>query len=112
MPDIEKALRTVREGRAEGSNERMPIVLLAHRPAGAERHAAAGVDIQLSGHTHGGHLAPLQWFISRYNEGFISGLYDVGRMKLYVSNGAGLWAGFAARLGVPSEITLLRLTRK
>ena len=39
------------------------------------------------------------------NRGFVSGLYQVDGMTLYVSSGAGLWNGFMFRLGVPSEIT-------
>ena len=39
------------------------------------------------------------------NEGYISGLYSIGDMQLYVSNGTGLWSGFPLRLGKPSEIT-------
>lgn len=45
------------------------------------------------------------------NSGFVSGLYPVGDMRLYVSNGAGLWAGFPLRLGRPSEITEIVLRR-
>ena len=47
------------------------------------------------------------------NLGFVSGLYQVDGMKLYVSNGTGLWNGFMFRLGVPSEITeiILRAAR-
>ena len=40
------------------------------------------------------------------NDGYVGGLYQVGDMKLYVSYGAGLWAGFPLRLGRASEITL------
>ena len=44
-----------------------------------------------------------------FNDGFISGWYDVGQMKLYVSNGTGIWNGFPMRLGVPAEITQIVL---
>ncbi|MNT45092.1 hypothetical protein D3C72_1816530 [compost metagenome] len=43
------------------------------------------------------------------NEGYVSGMYQVGGMQLYVSNGAGLWNGFPIRLGRPSEITRIVL---
>lgn len=82
-----------------------PLILLSHRPMWAERNAARGVDLQLSGHTHGGQVLGLHLLTQRVNGGFVSGLYAVGGMQLYVSNGAGLWAGFPVRLGVPSEIT-------
>ena len=49
--------------------------------------------------------------IARANSGYVSGLYRVDRMKLYVSNGTGLWSYVAVRLFTPSEITSFRLTR-
>jgi predicted MPP superfamily phosphohydrolase len=86
-----------------------PVILLSHRPLGAVRHSQAGVDLQLSGHTHGGQILGLHMVTAWANEGFVSGLYRVGDMQLYVSNGAGLWAGFPVRLGRPSEITQIVL---
>lgn len=47
--------------------------------------------------------------IAKFNNGFVSGRYQVGKMALYVSNGTALWIGFALRLGVPSELTVIRL---
>ena len=102
-PDIAAALKDAPE---------TITVLLAHRPK--QERKAGGVigggakisaDLQLSGHTHGGHLFFLQWLIGMFNKGLVNGLYDVDDMKLYVSPGTGLWAGFSCRLGVPSEIT-------
>lgn len=93
-PDIEHALAgapdTVR-------------VLMAHRPNGIAEKINA--DLQLSGHTHGGHLFFMKWLISTFNGGLVNGLYEVDGMKLYVSPGTGIWSGFSCRLGVPSEIT-------
>lgn len=104
-PDLEKAL--------EGVSPSSTTILLSHRPEGAVINDAAGVDVQLSGHTHGGIIKALSVFVANANEGFASRGYDVGKMKLYVSNGTGLWMGFPIRLGVPSEITefTLRTTR-
>lgn len=96
-PDLEKAL--------EGVSHSSTTILLSHRPEGAVVNEAAGVDVQLSGHTHGGMIKALSVFVANANEGFASREYDVGKMKLYVSNGTGLWMGFPIRLGVPSEIT-------
>src|SRR5690606_17686184 len=56
-----------------------------------------------------GHIIGMDQLVKRANGGFVSGRYRVGDMVLYVSNGAGLWPGFAARISVPSEITLLTL---
>ncbi|MBJ6120399.1 metallophosphoesterase [Sphingomonas sp. BT553] len=86
-----------------------PIVLLDHQPRRAPPAAARGVALQLSGHTHGGMIVGLDRLVARGNAGFVSGRYDVGGMTLYVSNGTGLWPGFALRLGVPSEITRITL---
>ena len=98
MPDIGKAL--------DGAPENAPVILLAHRPTHARDYASHGVSLQLSGHTHGGMIAGLPaLLVKAANKGFVSGLYQVGGMKLYVSSGAGLWNGFLFRLGVPSEIT-------
>ncbi|CAI3787756.1 3',5'-cyclic adenosine monophosphate phosphodiesterase CpdA [Pseudomonas sp. MM227] len=96
-PDLDLALR--------GAPAGAPVVLLNHRPAGIDEAIAAGVDLQLSGHTHGGMIRGFDQVVARANEGFVSGLYRRAGLQLYVSNGSGLWNGFPIRLGVPSEIT-------
>ncbi len=80
-----------------------PRILLAHQPD--EVYSGQGRYLQLSGHTHGGHLFFMKWLISRFNGGLVKGLYHLDDKLLYVSPGTGLWAGFACRLGVPAEIT-------
>jgi predicted MPP superfamily phosphohydrolase len=75
----------------------------------APRAADAGVALQLSGHTHGGMVLGLDQLVARGNNGFVSGLYEVGGMQLYVNNGTALWPGFALRLGRPSELTVFTL---
>lgn len=100
-PDILAALN--------GAPKDDPVILLSHRPAGAADNARAGVDLQLSGHTHGGQILGFHLLVQRFNEGFISGLYQVDVMRMYVSNGTGLWNGFPIRLGRPSEITQIVL---
>ena len=80
-------------------------------PRRARDAASRGVALQLSGHTHGGMIRGPDRLVARSNAGFVSGRYRVGAMTLYVSNGTGLWPGFALRLGVPSEITRLTLRR-
>ena len=102
-PDLGLALR--------GAPAGVPIVLLDHQPRNAPAAAARGVALQLSGHTHGGMIVGLDRLVARGNAGFVSGRYAVGDMTLYVSNGTGLWPGFALRLGVPSEITRFTLRR-
>ncbi|WP_394004696.1 metallophosphoesterase [Luteimonas sp. WGS1318] len=92
-----------------GADPQAPVILLEHRPREARARAQAGVALQLSGHTHGGHIVGMDRLVKRANGGFVSGLYDVDGMALYVGNGAGLWPGFATRIGVPSEIALITL---
>ncbi|MEG0969529.1 MAG: hypothetical protein RSE47_00305, partial [Acidaminococcaceae bacterium] len=47
--------------------------------------------------------------VALFNEGYVSGLYQLGNLQLYVSNGTGLWSGFPLRLGVPAEISQILL---
>lgn len=88
-------------------------LLLAHQPRLARDYAAApyAVDLMLSGHTHAGQVPLLNALTALANQGFLQGLYQVADMQLIVSAGAGLWQGFAARLGTQSEIPLLTLRR-
>ena len=102
-PDLKQALA--------GAPAQAPIILLDHQPRNARFSATQGVALQLSGHTHGGMIRPLDLIIARANEGFVSGFYDVDGMQLYVNNGTALWPGFALRLGVPSELTRITLRR-
>lgn len=102
-PRLDKALA--------GAPAEAPRVLLRHRPGRARDAADRGVDLQVSGHTHGGLLPGIKPIIARANSGYVSGLYRVGAMKLYVSNGTGLWSYVALRLFTPSEITSFRLVR-
>ena len=101
VPDIGKALLGIPSGKF--------ILLLAHRPGQARDAAQADVSLQLSGHTHGGMIFGIDRIVAQFNGGFVSGLYQVGGMKLYVSNGSGIWNGFPIRLGRESEITLITL---
>lgn len=82
-------------------------LLLAHQPRSAAAAAAAGFDLQLSGHTHGGQFLPWN-FLVRLQQPFTAGLHRWGTMWVYTSRGAGYW-GPPKRFGAPSEITLLRL---
>jgi predicted MPP superfamily phosphohydrolase len=84
-----------------------PRILLAHQPSSARDAAAAGFDLQISGHTHGGQFWPWTFFV-RYFQPFTAGLERLGDLWVYVSRGTGYW-GPPNRFGSPSEITLLRL---
>ena len=108
-PDIHAAL--------SGAPQGAPVILLAHQPRDAQFNSGKGVDLQLSGHTHGGQFLGAAPLSKKYNNGFVSGWYTVdegptapgGRMQLYVSRGAGVWSGYPLRLGVPAEITRITL---
>jgi predicted MPP superfamily phosphohydrolase len=84
-------------------------ILLAHQPSSAQAAAAAGFDLQISGHTHGGQFWPWNLFV-RYFQPFTAGLHRLKSLWVYVSRGTGYW-GPPNRFGVPSEITRIRLTQ-
>ena len=105
-PDVPAVARQARAAQADFH------LLLAHQPKLARDNAAHGVDLQVSGHTHGGLISGMdRWLVAPFNNGFVRGQYDVDGMRLFVSAGAGLWAGFAVRLGVQPHIDLLVLRR-
>lgn len=82
-------------------------ILLAHQPRSAPAAAAAGFDLQLSGHTHGGQFWPWNYFV-RLQQPFTAGLDRLGSLWIYTSRGTGYW-GPPKRFGAPSEITRIRL---
>ena len=90
-----------------GAPESDVRVLLAHQPRSAYAARAAGFDLQLSGHTHGGQFFPFNLLV-RLFQPFVAGLHRLEEMWLYVSRGTGFW-GPPLRLGAPAEITLLEL---
>lgn len=84
-------------------------ILLAHQPASYADAQAAGFDLQLSGHTHGGQYFPFSQLI-RFFQRYYKGLNRHGGLWVYVNRGTGYW-GPPLRTGVPAEITLLTLVR-
>lgn len=82
-------------------------ILLAHQPRSAPAAAAAGFQLQLSGHTHGGQFFPWNLFVP-LQQPFTAGLHRLDDLWVYTSRGTGYW-GPPKRLGAPAEITLLRL---
>lgn len=85
----------------------LPVILLDHQPFNLEKSAAAGADLQLSGHTHHGQIWPLN-FITRAVYSISRGFGEVDGMKVYVSNGVGTW-GPPMRLGSRPEIVLITI---
>lgn len=84
-----------------------PVVLLAHQPVAAFEAAKHGVDLQLSGHTHGGQMAPFNYLV-QLEQPVVSGLGKVNGTQVYVTNGAGFW-GPPVRVGAEPQVTLVEL---
>ena len=84
-----------------------PVVLLAHQPVQVREAARFGVDLQLSGHTHGGQLFPFDYLV-RLDQPAVSGLAEIDGTQVYVTNGAGFW-GPPMRVGADPDVTLLEL---
>ena len=91
----------------DGRDDATPVVLLAHQPVMVEQARAAGVDLQLSGHTHGGQLWPFDYAI-RLDQPSVEGLSRHGDTQLYVTSGAGYW-GPPMRVGARPEVTVVEL---
>jgi predicted MPP superfamily phosphohydrolase len=99
-PDVTTALA--------GADGNLPVVLLAHQPSLIAQAAEAGVDLQISGHTHGGQIWPFHHLVLT-DQPVLAGLSRHGeRTQLYTSRGAGFW-GPPFRIFAPSEITVLTL---
>ncbi|MCX4516759.1 metallophosphoesterase [Streptomyces anulatus] len=95
-------------GALHGADPDDPVLLLAHQPKFIDRAAAHGIDLQLSGHTHGGQIWPFHYLV-RLDQPAVAGLSGHGaRTLLYTSRGTGFW-GPPFRVFAPSEITLLVL---
>src|SRR3954470_1796542 len=98
-PDFDRALAGV-----DGSR---PTILLAHQPVQVTEASARGVDLQLSGHTHGGQMWPFHYIV-RAVQPSLAGLSSVDQTQLYITRGAGFW-GPPVRIGAPPDITVLSL---
>jgi predicted MPP superfamily phosphohydrolase len=95
-------------GRALGDRDMTrPIVLMAHQPVAAEEAAPFGVDLQVSGHTHGGQMVPFNLLV-RLSQPVVSGFGNVDGVPVYVTNGAGSW-GPPVRVGAPPQVTVIEL---
>ena len=103
-PDLARAL--------EGRDPERSLVLLAHQPRGVSEAVRAGVELQLSGHTHGGQIFPFTLLVKLVYP-YVAGLYrhrepDGTEGQIFVSRGTGYW-GPPMRLGAPSEISRIVL---
>ena len=100
--DPELALRSVPED--------ITKIVLAHQPNSIHSVHETGADLQLSGHTHGGQFWPFTYPV-KMTHPYIAGLHDHQGTQIYVNRGTGYW-GPPLRIGVPAEITLIRLKKK
>jgi hypothetical protein len=98
-PDFERALGD--------RDPTRPVVLMAHQPIVAKDAARYGVDLQVSGHTHGGQMVPFNLLV-RLEQPVVSGLGRVDGVPVYVTNGAGFW-GPPVRVGAPPQVSLIEL---
>jgi len=98
--DLSRALRDRDETRA--------AILLAHRPDDVAEAARRGIALQLSGHTHGGQIAPVGIALERLRQPYVFGRYEIEKTTLYVTSGAGFW-GPPMRLATRAEIVLVEL---
>ncbi|MET7712543.1 metallophosphoesterase [Streptomyces sp. NPDC005407] len=98
-------------GKALGDRDRARAsVLLAHQPVVIHDAVTQGVDLQLSGHTHGGQLWPGNYLAALANP-TVAGLERYGDTQLYVTRGAGAW-GPPVRVGATSDITVVQLASR
>lgn len=89
-------------------DKRFPIIMMDHQPIGLNEAVDAGVDLQLSGHTHHGQIWPFNWITEAIYE--VSwGYKKKNQTQFYVSSGVGTW-GPPVRLGNTPEIVNLRIT--
>jgi predicted MPP superfamily phosphohydrolase len=96
------------EAALDGADPALPVLLLAHQPQQIAGAVAHGVDLQISGHTHGGQMWPFHYLV-RIDQPVLQGLSRHSeRTQLYTSRGTGFW-GPPFRIFAPSEITLLTL---
>jgi uncharacterized protein len=87
-----------------------PSILLTHRPSNLSIPEAAGISLQVSGHTHKGQFWPWPWVAYMVHGPFVYGLNRLGNLLVLTSSGAGTW-GPPMRVGTKSEIALIRLER-
>jgi hypothetical protein len=90
-----------------GVDQERASILLTHAPDRPHVAEAAGISLQLSGHTHVGQFYPWSWMARRVYRQFVYGLSRIGKMQIYTSSGAGTW-GPPLRLGSNPEIVMLQ----
>ncbi|RMB75769.1 metallophosphoesterase [Rhodococcus sp. SBT000017] len=100
-PDLGAAL--------EGIDPDRFVLLMAHQPLQAVEASDFGVDMQVSGHTHGGQIWPIRYLVP-LQQPSVEGLDTIDNTTLYTTRGAGAW-GPPVRVAAPPEIAMLELTQ-
>ena len=101
QPDLGAAL--------EGADEDEPVLLLSHNPDLFIEASHIGVDLTLSGHTHGGQITIFGWTPLKHSRlGYWRGHYEREGAQLYVGSGVGV-TGLPLRVHAPGEVPVLRL---
>jgi predicted MPP superfamily phosphohydrolase len=90
----------------EGLDRTKPLILMDHQPYNLEEAQKAGIDLQLSGHTHAGQFWPIT-FITRFIYEINYGLLRKGDTSIIVTSGYGLW-GPPLRIGSAPEIVRIK----
>ena len=104
-PDVGRAFAAATNGEYR--------VLMQHRPNPTrENFMVHGVNLQLSGHTHGGFMPILASMIEKGHGGYLRGVYPVGEGHLVVSPGCGPWPALPLRYFDPAEILVITLRKK
>ncbi len=93
------------EDLTQNLDKKLPVILLDHQPYDLQNAVNAGIDLQLSGHTHDGQFFPINLIVRKMYE-LSYGYMQKGNTHFYVSSGIGLW-GPPIRLGTVSEICVI-----
>jgi len=92
-------------------NPNQPSILLLHAPKNINLAKKAGIDLQLSGHTHDGQLWPFNYVVNWAHKGYGYGFFQEGNFSLIVTSGVGSW-GPPLRTAARSEIVKITLKKK
>lgn len=88
---------------------KIPSILLAHQPKDIRLAHTFAIDLQLSGHTHGGQIYPFGYIV-RLFQPYLHGLHVKNKTQIFVTTGYGSW-GFDFRFKAPSEVVIIRLIK-
>ena len=87
-----------------------PSILLKHEPSNLDIANAAGISLQISGHTHRAQMWPLEYIAKLVYKGYSYGLKNYLNMQVYISSGVGTW-GPPMRVGTNSEIVFFTFSK-